>query len=135
MFQHTGRKHNNNLILPLACSNTDLSQKIDRRRTGSFALWLLLRRRRRRRIPRAANHSSFFFSGLLPSNGTTKAFVKENLFTCKKGKKKIKRIFFLGSSHSFEIGAQFLFLFLVAPLFYDKNYSKLNTFHTLGLKK
>lgn len=53
------KKHNNNLILPLACSNTDLSQKIDRRRTGSFALWLLLRRRRR--IPRAANHSSFFF--------------------------------------------------------------------------
>lgn len=43
----------------------------------------LLHRRRRRRIPRAAHHSSFFFSGLLPSNGTTKAFVKENLFTWK----------------------------------------------------
>jgi hypothetical protein len=55
------KKHNKNLILPLACSNTDLSQKIDRRRTGSFAFWLLLRRRRRRRIPHAAHHSSFFF--------------------------------------------------------------------------
>jgi hypothetical protein len=83
------KKHNNNPILPLPCSNTDLSQKIDRRRTGSFALWLLLcRPRRRRRIPRAAHHSSFCFSGLLPSNGTTKAFVKENLFTWKKKKKK-----------------------------------------------